>query len=219
MKSLPAITGEFAFLKVVSLSPIGTFLQWQPTKDILLPFSEQTDELFVDDFVLVRIYVDISDRPCASMRIEKFIQKTSSEFKEQQEVDLWIYRRTDLGYKAIVDGTAMGVLYQNEVFQPLSYGQKIKGYVGKIRTDGKIDLILNRAGHESAENIAPIILKMLAEQNGFLALNEKTTPETIYKLFGVSKKKYNMVLGSLYKKKLITIHDDGIRLVKSNTIE
>lgn len=215
MESEPAVTGEFKLLNVVSLSPVGTFLKWQPDKDILLPFSEQTEELFVGDAILVFTYLDKSERPCASMRIEKFLDKTPSQFKEQQEVELWIYRKTDLGFKAIVNGTSMGVLYQNEVFQPLAYGQKLKGYIGKVRTDGKIDLTLGRTGHQAAEDIAPVILKMLSEQNGFLALNEKTTPETIYKLFGVSKKKYKMVLGAMYKKKQITIHDDGIRLVIS----
>ncbi len=200
MESQPTTTGEFKLLKVVSLSPVGAFLQWQPDKDILLPFSEQTEELFLGDLILVFTYLDKSERPCASMRIEKFLDKTPTHFKEQQEVDLWIYRKTDLGFKAIVDGLTMGILYQNEVFKPLSYGEKLKGYIGKIRADGKIDLTLGRFGHQSAEDIAPVILKMLSEQNGFLALNEKTTPETIYKLFGVSKKKYKMVLGALYKK-------------------
>ena len=178
MKSIPLVSGEFALLKVISLSPVGAFLQWQQSKDILLPFSEQTDELFIDDLVLVFTYLDKSERPCASMRIENFLNKTSAEFNEQQEVDLWIYRKTDLGFKAIIDGMTMGILYENEVFQPLKYGQKLKGYIGKIRTDGKVDLTLNRVGHKSAENIVPIILKMLSEQNGFLALNDKTTPET-----------------------------------------
>ena len=188
MKSIPLVSGEFALLKVISLSPVGTFLQWQQTKDILLPFSEQTDELFIDDLVLVFTYLDKSERPCASMRIENFLNKTSAEFKEQQEVDLWIYRKTDLGFKAIIDGMTMGILYENEVFQPLKYGQKLKGYIGKIRTDGKVDLTLNRVGHKSAENIAPIILKMLTEQNGFLTLNEKTTPKTILYFFLLTPK-------------------------------
>lgn len=213
MNEAAPMVGNFAFLKVVSLTSIGAFLQTSDVKDLLLPFAEQTDELFVGDQVLIFVYLDKTERPCASMRIEKFLEKTSAAFKEDQQVELWIYRKTDLGYKAIVDGTTAGILYDSDVFTDLSYGEKLKGYIGKLRPDQKIDLKLSRSGHDAANDIAPLILKMLAEQNGFLALNEKTPPQTIYKLFAVSKKKYKMVLGGLYKKKLITIHDDGIRLV------
>ena len=207
------IMNEFYFLKVISTTAVGAFLEWQEAKDIFLPFSEQTDELFSGDSVLVYTYLDKSERPCASMHVEKFLEKTSDDFEVQQSVELWIYRKTELGYKAIVDNKTMGILYANEVYQKLSYGQKLKGYIAKIREDKKIDLTLSRSGHDSAVDIAPMILKMLFEQNGFLPFNEKTSPEIIYKTFFVSKKKYKMVLGSLYKKKQITIHEDGIRLV------
>lgn len=217
MNEAAPIVGKFAFLKVVSLTSIGAFLQSSTDKDLLLPFSEQTDELIVGDNVLVFVYLDKAQRPCASMRIEKFLQKMSPEFSEDQSVELWIYRKTDLGYKAIVDGTTIGILYETDVFKTLSYGEKVQGYIGKKRADLKLDLKLSRSGHDAAGDIAPLILKMLADQNGFLAINEKTPPETIYKLFAVSKKKYKMVLGGLYKKKQITIHEDGIRLVNAQS--
>ncbi len=207
------IVGKFAFLKVVSLTAIGAFLASATDKDLLLPFAEQTDELLFGDQVLVFVYLDKALRPCASMRIEKFLQKASAEFQEDQPVELWIYRKTELGYKAIVDGTTVGILYESDVFKKLSYGEKVQGFIGKKRADHRLDLKLSRSGHDAAGDIVPLILKMLTEQNGFLALNEKTPPETIYKLFAVSKKKYKMVLGGMYKKKLITIHDDGIRLI------
>ena len=213
MNEASPMVGKFAFLKVVSKTTIGAFLQSDTDKDLLLPLSEQTDELLLGDEVLVFVYLDKAERPCASMRIEKFLQKTSAVFKEDQPVELWIYRKTELGYKAIVDSQTIGILYESDVFKKLSYGEKVQGFIGKIRPDHKLDLKLSRSGHDAAGDIAPLILKMLSEQNGFLALNEKTPPETIYKLFAVSKKKYKMVLGGLYKRKLITIHDDGIRLV------
>ncbi len=218
MTEAAPIVGNFLFLKVVSLTSVGAFLQVSGggDKDLLLPFAEQTDELHVGDDVLVFVYLDKSQRPCASMRVEKFLQKTSSEFKTDDSVDLWIYRKTDLGYKAIVNEKIIGVLYESDVFKALHYGQKLKGFIGKLRPDNKLDLKLSKSGHQSAEDIGPLILKMLTEQNGFLNLNEKTSPETIYKLFSVSKKKYKMVLGGLYKKKLITIHEDGIRLVSKS---
>ena len=208
-----AQVGEFSLLKVVALENLGAFLVWDSEKDLLLPSSEQTEEVLVGDEVLVYVFLDKSERPCASMRIEKFLEKTSQLFTEDQEVDLWIYRKTDLGYKAIVNGTTMGMLYSSNVFQKLTYAQKLKGFIGKLRPDSKLDLSLSKSGHTSASGIEPKLLKMLEEQNGFLAINDKTTPETIYTLFGVSKKKYKMVIGGLYKRKLITISDDGIHLV------
>lgn len=130
-----------------------------------------------------------------------------------EEVDLTIIARTDLGYKAIINDMDEGVLYANEVFQELTRDQKIKGYIKKIRDDGKIDLRLHKPGHKAAqEDISPQILELLKENKGFFAINDKTSAEVIYRLFGVSKKKYKMALGGLYKQRLIKVDEQGIHL-------
>lgn len=213
-----ATVGEFALLKVVSTERIGVFLDWGLGKDLFLPFAEQIHDLCVGEQIVVHIYLDKSQRISASMRLEKFFHKLNSPdvpFTIGQAVELLISGKTDLGYKAIINGSHLGILFENEVFTSLYYGQKTKGFIKSIRPDGKIDLALQKTGHQAAEDIEPILLKMLNDNDGFLAINDKTEAETIYSLFGVSKKKYKMILGALYKRRIISVHEDGIRLIKN----
>jgi uncharacterized protein len=210
-----AWVGEFAYLEVVDVKDIGAFLYWGLEKDLFLPFAEQSRSIQAGQYVIVYIYLDKTERITASMRLDKHISTEPANYQEGQEVDLLIAAETDLGYKAIINNKHWGVLYHNEVFQELLYGQKTKGFVKKAREDGKIDLILQQAGHKAAQgDIGPKILEELKKQGGFLPVNDKTSAETIYDLFGVSKKKYKIALGGLYKKRLITVDDDGIRLAK-----
>ena len=210
-----AWVGEFAFLKVVDTKEVGAFLDWGLEKDLFLPHSEQTRSIQPGQSVIVYIYLDKAERITASMRLDKHVSAEPEKYTEGQEVDLLIAAETDLGFKAIINNHHWGVLYHSEVFQPLSYGQRIKGFIKKLREDGKIDLILQQAGHKAAQgDIGPKILEELKKQGGFLPVNDKTSAETIYELFGVSKKKYKIALGGLYKKRLITVDDDGIRLAK-----
>lgn len=207
-----AMVGEFAYLKIKAMESVGAFLDWGLSKDLFLPFSEQTRPLKVGFYVVVHVYLDKSDRISASMRLDRFLDKEPTDFQEGQSVDLLIAAKTDLGFKAIINNRCWGIIYANEIFQPLSIGQKIKGFIKKIRPDGKIDLSLVQLGYKAAPDIAEKILEVLKARGGFLNINDKTDPKLIYQLFGVSKKKYKMALGNLYKNKLITIHDDGIKL-------
>jgi len=209
-----ASLGEFALMRVVSVESVGAFLDWGLPKDLFLPFAEQTKSLREGQVVLVFPYLDNSGRLAASMRLERNMSKEPATYKEGEAVNLIIAFKTDLGFKAIINGKHWGVLYSNEVFQPLNYGQEISGFIKKIREDGKIDLGLQRTGHQAGEDIAPQILEMLKEKGGYLEINDKTSAQIIYDLFGVSKKKYKIALGGLYKKRLIKVEDDGIRLVE-----
>lgn len=210
--SVPQV-GEYAILRVASIEPVGAFLDWGLPKDLFLPFREQTRELQVGHEIIVCLYTDNNGRIASSMRLEKFLDKDTSVYKVEQKVDLLIIGKTDLGYKAIINGKHLGILYQNEVFQDLRYADQVPGYVKKIRDDGKIDLILQPFGNKGTGDLGEIILAKLGANGGFLPLTDKTSPEIIYNLFGVSKKKYKMALGGIYKKKLITIEPDGIKLV------
>lgn len=215
-----AMVGDFAFLKVVAVESVGAFLDWGLAKDLFLPYAEQIHTPRVGQDIIVYIYTDKSDRISASMRLDRYVEKTATDYKEGQPVQLLIAGKTDLGYKALVDNKYWGVIYENEVFQPLKYGQRTQGFIKKLRPDGKIDLILqktDKVGHEAAEDIGPLIMDMLQKKGGYLAINDKTPAETIYNLFGVSKKKYKIALGGLYKKRLITVDDDGIRLANKNS--
>ncbi len=207
-----AQVGEFAHLKIASLEPVGAFLDWGLEKDLFLPYSEQNRELRAGQDVIVYVYLDNTDRICASMRLEKYLDKSPTSYQVGESVELMIISETDLGFKAIVNGQHIGVLYANEVFQDLQHGQKLPGVIKKIREDGKLDLSLQKLGHRAAEDIGPKILELLRSKGGFLPYDDKTSAEIIYQIFGVSKKKYKMALGSLYKRRLISIGPDGIRL-------
>jgi predicted RNA-binding protein (virulence factor B family) len=208
-----ASVGQISVLEVVAVETVGAFLDWGLEKDLFLPFAEQLRPLQVGDNVIAALYIDKSGRLAASMRAERHLSTAPPVYEEGDAVSLLILGQTDLGFKAIVDGQHLGMIYENERFSDLHYGQRIPGFIKKMRPDGKIDLSLYKTGHASAQDIGPRILQMLKEQNGFLALNAKTSAEEIYDLFGVSKKKYKIVLGGLYKNRLITVAEDGIRLV------
>lgn len=203
---------EFSTYKVVDIKNIGAFLDWGEEKDLFLPHDEQTRELQIGDDVMVSVYQDKQGRPCSSMRLDKFADKDTQDLKVEQEVDLFVFAKTDLGFKAAVNRRWVGVLYANEVFEKLHYGSTCKGYIRKLREDGKIDLILQAFGNKGSDEIGLRIIQALEDNNGFLAITDKTDPEVIYQTFGVSKKKFKIALGGLYKKRLVSISDEGIRL-------
>ncbi|RJQ20601.1 MAG: GntR family transcriptional regulator [Nitrospiraceae bacterium] len=210
-----AVVGDFAFLKVVAVNPVGAFLDWGLPKDLLAPFREQKQRMEEGKSYIVFIYLDDrSRRIVASSKLDKFLDKQPVEFQEGQSVELLIYDRTDLGYKSIINNSRRGILYKNEVFQPLKNGQRITGFIKKVRDDGKIDLCLQKPGYENIDDVSQKILDKLRAQGGFIPATDKSSPEIIYGLFGVSKKTYKKATGALYKKRLITIEDNGISLIK-----
>ena len=208
-----AQVGEFAMLRVKSVNKIGTFLDWGIMKDLLVPFREQKVTMIEGRSYLVYIHVDEeSKRIVASAKLNKFLDKTVPEYVTGQEVDLVIESETDLGYKAIVNNLHWGILYENEVFEQLAKGIKMKGYIKKVRTDNKIDLSLQPLGYVKVDPITQMILDELKKAGGFIAVSDKSEAEEVYRVFGISKKTFKQAVGSLYKKRLITIGTDGIRL-------
>lgn len=213
-----ALIGDFALLRVASIEKIGAFMDWGLQKDLFVPFGEQKIRMKADRSYVVRVFLhEASGRIAASSRLDKFVDNTPAEYEFGEEVDLIIIRETELGYKAIINSSHSGFLYENEVFQKLKVGQKLKGYIQKRREDGKIDLSLTPMGYEKVDGIAQEILNLLKKQGGFLPITAKTSPEKIYSTFGVSKKNYKKALGSLYKKRLVDVEDGGIRLVEQPT--
>jgi len=162
----------------------------------------------------VYVYVDVeSNRIAATAKLDKHLNLEPPKYEVGQEVGLLIYSQTDIGYKAIVNNSHWGILYKNEVFLPLEKGQRIKGFIKKIREDEKIDLSLYQPGYEKIDGIAKTILTKLKEHKGFMDTTDKSPSEYIYEQFGVSKKAYKQAVGALYKKGLIAIEADGIRIV------
>lgn len=210
-----AHVGEFAYLKVLASTDVGAFLDWGLDKDVLVPFSEQHRPMEVGQSYLVYLYLDkIHGRITASSKIDKFLDDDKPHhFKPQQAVNLIIANTTDLGFKAIVNHSHWGVLYTNDVHQRLSFGQHKKGFIKHIRPDGKIDLSL-QGGQETRDKYTKIILIYLQKQNGFAPVHDKSDPQLISKLFGMSKGAFKKAIGGLYKKRIISIEKDGIRLIK-----
>lgn len=205
--------GEFAWMKVVSVSSVGAFLDWGLRKDLLVPFREQRDRMVEGKSYLVYAYVDeASDRIVATAKIDKYLDNIPVQYKTGQEVDVLIARKSDLGYNVIVDNLYWGLVYRNEVFRPLKLGQKLKGYIKGVRKDEKIDVILQKKGYDRVDGIVKKILEKLKDNGGVLDVSDKTAPEIIYNLFECSKKDYKKALGTLFKEKKIELTDTEIKL-------
>lgn len=205
--------GEFAWMKVVSVSSVGAFLDWGLRKDLLVPFREQRDRMVEGKSYLVYAYVDeASDRIVATAKIDKYLDNIPVQYETGQEVDVLIARKSDLGYNVIVDNLYWGLVYRNEVFRPLKLGQKLKGYIKGVRKDEKIDVILQKKGYDRVNGIVKKILEKLKDNGGVLDVSDKTAPEIIYNLFECSKKDYKKALGTLFKEKKIELTDTEIKL-------
>lgn len=214
-----AEVGQFAFLRVTALTRVGAFLDWGLPKDLLAPFREQAVPMEVNRSYLVRVYLDeASGRIVASSRLHRFVRSDPGGLEEGQEVQLWVAQRTELGYKVIVNNNCWGMLYHNELFQPVHIGDRLTGYVKQVRPDGNLDISLQPTGYRQlVPEAAAQLLHRLRKSNGFLPLTDKSEPEQIYAALQMSKKTFKKALGQLYKQKLVTIEPDGVRLVTGNS--
>ncbi len=208
-----AMVGECAYLEVVAVNQVGAFLDWGLPKDLLVPFGEQQKPMEVGQSYVVYLYIDdASERIAASSQIDKFLPDTSPYYKEQQQVELLIYGRTDLGYKAVINESVTGLIFNSDVFKPISIGQTINGYIKSVRGDKKLDLCLQLVNREALDVLSKQILAFIKEQGGSTTLTDKSPPEDINKQFGVSKGSYKKALGKLYKKRLIVIEKQKVSL-------
>ena len=209
-----ATVGQFAYLKVVSVNNVGAFLDWGLPKDLLVPFREQKVTMEEGKSYIVYIYVDYaSKRIAASAKLDKHLDNLPPKYQINEEVDLLIYNQTDIGFKAIINNLHWGILYKNEVFSPLQKGQKIKGYIKKIREDEKIDLYLQLPGYEKVDEITESILEKLRSNNGTINVSDKSPAEEIYDIFKISKKNFKKAIGALYRERKISIGESSITLL------
>ena len=213
------MVGEFAFLRVISVNPqIGAFLDWGLAKDLLLPFREQDKPLRVGQQVLVGLVLDPhSNRIFATTRLSRHLNRQPPTYTEGQPVNLLIAAKTTLGYNAIVENAYRGLLYHSNIVTPLAIGQKLQGFVRKVRPDGKIDLSLDIAGYKRVAPLTEQILSALQANGGRLAFDDSTSPQTIRDKFGVSKNAFKQALGALYKKRCIRFLNPGIELTAKPT--
>ena len=205
--------GEFVSLKVAQVNKMGAFLDWGLPKDLLVPYNQQHTKMEVGKYYLVRIFLDQhTDRIVASSKLDKFIDIWPAEYQQGDKVKLIIGGKTDLGFKAIVNDLHWGLLYDNEIFQPLRIGKKIDGFIKQVREDGRLDLILTRGSKNRVNSFADKLIDALQKNNGFLPLHDKSAPELIQRTLGVSKKTFKATVGNLLKKGKLTIEQNGIKL-------
>jgi len=208
--------GQFACLEVSWVNQYGAFLNWGLMKDLFVPFREQKMKMQVGRKYVVHAHLDEeSYRIVASAKVERYLSKEKPEYTAGEEVNILIWQKTDLGFKAIIDNKYSGLLYENEIFSSIETGMEMKAFVKQVRGDGKVDLILQKPGFEKVDDFAKTLLDYIKEQGGRIHLNDKSPAEDIYDTFGVSKKTFKKGVGDLYKKRLITLHEDGIALVES----
>lgn len=208
--------GGFALLSVKQLTPFGAFLECGLSKDLLVPFKEQHHRLQLGEKVVAYAYVDPkSQRMVATTKIESHLKMVGEDiYKPKDRVKIILYQRTDLGYKVIVDQKYKGLLYADEVFTDISYGDKMEAYVDQIRNDGKIDIVLYKTGYNKVIDFSVQLLEYIKSNKGFIPYTDNTDPDKIYHTFGVSKKTFKKAVGDLYKKQIIVIEKEGIRLRK-----
>ncbi len=211
-----AQVGEFASLRCVGVNSVGAFVDWGLSKDLLVPFSEQRTRMEEGKPYVVRIYTDkASGRIVASRKFNKFISDAQPKVEKGDKVTVLITDNTDLGYKCVVDNQHWGLIYRAEAFGKLFIGKKLSAYVKHVRDDGKMDLSLQKPGKARVDELGDKILQTLEKKDGFLPLNDKSSPDAIFALFRTSKATFKKTLGGLYKQRKIRIEHDGIYLIGS----
>ncbi len=212
-----AYAGEFAALRVVSLTPrIGVFLDWGLEKDLLLPIREMSGPVQPGDKVVVLVMVDPhTDRLIATARFNRFLDRTPAHYHEGESVRLLVASRSPIGYNMVINHAHRGLLYHTDVATPLKIGDWVEGYIRAIRPDGKFDLALGKAGYRRIADLTERIVAALeAAPGGELRYGDASIPEEIRDAFGVSKKAFKQAIGALYRERRITIEPTRIKLVR-----
>ncbi|ELA8078903.1 GntR family transcriptional regulator [Vibrio alginolyticus] len=209
-----AQVGEWGLMKIEGVNATGAFVNWGiKEKDLLIPFSEQRTRFSAGQTILVYVYTDkASGRIVGTTKFNKWLDKTPANYEVNEQVDLIIAERSQLGYKAIVNSKHWGMIFPSDVFGKLYIGKKLKGFIKHIREDGKIDLALQKVGVAKMDDLSSKILDLLEKKGGFLPLNDKSSPEAIFDAFRTSKGTYKKTIGGLYKQGKIVIEKDGIRI-------
>ena len=212
-----AQVGQFGLMTVEGVNSTGAFMNWGVKgKDLLVPFSEQRGRLNEGQSILVYVYIDkASSRIVGTTKFNKWLDNTPANYKRNQQVDLIIAERSQLGYKAIVNGEHWGMIFSSDIIGKLFIGKTLKGYIKNIREeDGKIDISLQKVGVAKMDDLSVKILDLLEKKGGFLPLNDKSSPEAIFSAFRTSKGTFKKTIGGLYKAGKISIDKEGISLAK-----
>jgi len=206
--------GGFAYLKATAVSHFGAFVDWGLEKELMVPFKEQNLKLEEGRYYLTHLFLDDqTDRVVGSTRVNRYLKDCEEELLPEMEVDLLICETTDLGVKVVVNNKYSGLIFRSDISKPIKRGDSIKGYVAKVREDGKIDVRLNIAGYDKISGSAKDLLELLQRKKS-LNLTDKSDPDDIREVIGMSKKTFKQAVGNLYRKRLIVIGDGKITLIE-----
>ncbi|HTF85203.1 MAG TPA: S1-like domain-containing RNA-binding protein [Cellvibrio sp.] len=209
------MVGQCAHLQVKEVNAVGAFLDWGLPKDLLVPYNEQHKPMEAGRSYVVTVYLDsYTNRITASSKLSHHLQERADGLKIDQAVDLLICGRSDMGYKAVINHTHLGLIFRDDAFRTLGYGERLQGYIKNIRPDRKIGLSLQQQSSKGKDELAEKILRFLVDHNGVSTLTDKSEPDAIYRQYQVSKGKYKNALSALYKQRKILIDDDKITLVE-----
>lgn len=211
---------QFAFLEVNWTNQYGAFLGWGLMKDLFCPFREQKMRMQQGRKYIVYCYIDtVTSRIVASAKVEKFLLKDQPPYRPGDKVNILIIQKTELGFKAIVEGKYSGLVYQNELFRDIHTGDRLEAYVKNTRPDHKLDLTLQGHGRQHVEDFSQVLLQhLIGSEDDHCPLGDKSPAEDIYSTFQVSKKTFKKAVGDLYKRHLITIEEDGLHLTDEGRI-
>ena len=210
-----ACVGDIVKMKAVAVTRQGAFLDWGLMKDLFVPASKQLGGMREGGEYLVKLYIDeMTGRVAATEKLEQLLSNDQLTVKEMDQVDLLVYRKSELGFVVIINNLHTGIIHQNEIFGDIQIGDKLKGFVKKILVGNKIDVVLGKPGFQKVEDEAEKLLRLLNENNGYLPYNDKSAPEDIYDFFGMSKKTFKMTTGNLYKQRKIEFTQTGIKLLE-----
>jgi len=209
-----AQAGQCVLLKAINTTKAGTFMEWREGQDLLIPVSQQLAPMRRGDFYVVFLLLDPNGRMIGSTKLHRHLSEEATPLKLREKVELMIVSETDLGYKAVINGTHLGLLFKNETFEKLKPGDKTTGYIKSIREDRKINLTLKLHEGSAQDALGDQILEFLKASGGRSELTDYSPPEAIYRQFGVSKGKYKKALGALYKKRLIRLGKEEISLLQ-----
>lgn len=209
------LLGDFAFLNVVEVNPYGAFVDWGLDKDLFVPFAEQRHALQIGEKYMFTLMYDYdTDRLFGSMKLKKNLVPCQDKNLEGQEVTILIADEGKLGRNVIVENRYEGLIYKNHVTKILNEGEVMTAFIASVREDGKLDItleVINDSRYDAAEQK---ILELLKAHDGFLYVHDKSEPDEIKAILGMSKKTFKQAVGKLYKHRRITLEANGIRLIQ-----
>lgn len=206
-----AEVGECALMKVKQVNRHGAFLDWGLFKELLVPPKEQPEPMKPGQRYVVKVRLDRQGRPLGTARIEQSLVNVDVDLEEGQQVDLLVWRFTPLGARVVINQRYDGLLYRDEIGNRLNYGDRLTGYIKKVRGDGKIDVTLRRGGRTDIEAAREKIMAALTSRGGYLPLHDGSSPEEIQSALGMSKKLFKKAVGGLYKAGAVELQKTGIR--------